>query len=98
MASGRGPARRRRRKRSRGRGRGPGRGDGGKRLLVVLGATLLAFLAITGRLVVLQVVDAGSLDQAAARQRMRTISPLGQHPTQSASFLRESSAETEEMT
>jgi hypothetical protein len=33
-----------------------------------------------------------------ARQRMRTISPLGQHPTQSASFLRESSAETEEMT
>jgi len=73
MASGRGPARRRRRKRSRGRGHGPGRGDGGKRLLVVLGATLLAFLAITGRLVVLQVVDAGSLDQAAARQRMRTI-------------------------
>ncbi|HEY2959507.1 MAG TPA: penicillin-binding protein 2 [Actinomycetota bacterium] len=72
MASGRSSARRRRRRR-RGRGRGPGRGDGGKRLLVVLGATLLAFLAITGRLVVLQVVDATSLDQAAARQRLRTI-------------------------
>jgi len=71
MASGRGSARRRRRRRR--RGRGPGRGDGGKRLLVVLGATLLAFLAITGRLVVLQVVDATSLDQAAARQRLRTI-------------------------
>jgi cell division protein FtsI (penicillin-binding protein 3) len=72
MASGRGSARRRRRRRRRG-GRGPGRGDGGKRLLVVLGVTLLAFLAITGRLVVLQVVDATSLDQAAARQRLRTI-------------------------
>ena len=71
MASGRGSAKRRRRRRSR-RG-GPGRGDGGKRLLVVLGATVLAFLAITGRLVVLQVVDATSLDEAAARQRLRTI-------------------------
>jgi cell division protein FtsI (penicillin-binding protein 3) len=72
MASGRGSAKRRHRRR-RGRRRGPGRGDGGKRLLVVFGATVLAFLAITGRLVVLQVVDATSLDQAAARQRLRTI-------------------------
>jgi cell division protein FtsI (penicillin-binding protein 3) len=72
MASGRGSAKRRHRRR-RGRRGGPGRGDGGKRLLVVFGATVLAFLAITGRLVVLQVVDATSLDQAAARQRLRTI-------------------------
>ena len=72
MPSGRGSAKRRRRRR-RARGGGPGRGDGGKRLLVVLGATVLAFLAITGRLVVLQVVDATSLAEAAARQRLRTI-------------------------
>ena len=34
---------------------------------------MLAFLAIAGRLVVLQVFDAGSLDQAAARQRLTVI-------------------------
>jgi len=34
---------------------------------------VLAFLAISGRLVVLQVFDAGSLDQAAARQRLTVI-------------------------
>ena len=34
---------------------------------------MLAFLAISGRLVVLQVFDAGSLDQAAARQRLTVI-------------------------
>src|SRR5919198_104833 len=49
------------------------RRDGRNRLLVVLGATVLAFLAISGRLVVLQVFDATSLDKAAARQRLRTI-------------------------
>jgi cell division protein FtsI (penicillin-binding protein 3) len=66
VQKGSGAARRRRRRRGR-------RRDGGNRLLVVLGATLLAFLAISGRLVVLQVLDAGSLDQAAARQRLRAI-------------------------
>ncbi|HEU4895937.1 MAG TPA: penicillin-binding protein 2, partial [Actinomycetota bacterium] len=35
--------------------------------------SLLAFLAISGRLVVLQVFDAGSLDQAAARQRLTVL-------------------------
>jgi len=49
------------------------RAAGANRLLVVLGVTVLAFLAISGRLVVLQVLDAGSLDQAAARQRLRAI-------------------------
>jgi cell division protein FtsI (penicillin-binding protein 3) len=49
------------------------RASGGNRLLVVLGVTVLAFVAISGRLVVLQVFDAGSLDQAAARQRLRAI-------------------------
>ncbi|HEV3013853.1 MAG TPA: hypothetical protein VG499_11290, partial [Actinomycetota bacterium] len=34
---------------------------------------MLAFLAISGRLIVLQVFDAGSLDQAAARQRTTVI-------------------------
>jgi cell division protein FtsI (penicillin-binding protein 3) len=34
---------------------------------------VVAFLAISGRLVVLQVFDAGSLDQAAARQRLTVI-------------------------
>ncbi|HJW63547.1 MAG TPA: penicillin-binding transpeptidase domain-containing protein, partial [Actinomycetes bacterium] len=34
---------------------------------------MLAFLAISGRLIVLQVFDAGSLDQAAARQRLTVI-------------------------
>ncbi|HEV8651161.1 MAG TPA: penicillin-binding protein 2 [Actinomycetes bacterium] len=49
------------------------RATGANRLLVVLGATVLAFLAISGRLVVLQVLDAGPLDQAAARQRLRAV-------------------------
>src|SRR6266581_7725997 len=71
---GRAVPKRRRPVRGRRRGRGRGRGaDGGNRLLVVLGATVLAFLAISGRLVVLQVLDAGPLDQAAARQRLRAI-------------------------
>ena len=34
---------------------------------------MLGFLAISGRLIVLQVFDAGSLDQAAARQRLTVI-------------------------
>jgi cell division protein FtsI (penicillin-binding protein 3) len=34
---------------------------------------MVAFLAISGRLIVLQVFDAGSLDQAAARQRLTVI-------------------------
>jgi cell division protein FtsI (penicillin-binding protein 3) len=56
------PARRRRR-----------RANGRRRLLVLLVLSVLAFLAISGRLVVLQVVDAGSLDQAAARQRRSIV-------------------------
>ena len=63
-ARGRPAARRRRRARRR---------DGGRRLVALLGAALVAFLAIAGRLLVLQVLDAGSLDQAAARQRLHTI-------------------------
>jgi cell division protein FtsI (penicillin-binding protein 3) len=47
--------------------------NGRRRLLVLLILSLLAFLAISGRLVVLQVFDAGSLDQAAARQRRMVI-------------------------
>ncbi|HET6752187.1 MAG TPA: penicillin-binding protein 2 [Actinomycetes bacterium] len=49
------------------------RGSGRRRLLVLLVASVLAFLAISGRLIVLQVLDAGSLDQAAARQRQQAI-------------------------
>jgi len=52
---------------------GPRRGDSSRRLLVVLALTLAAFLAISSRLVMLQVVDAPSLDEAAAKQRLRTI-------------------------
>jgi cell division protein FtsI (penicillin-binding protein 3) len=44
-----------------------------RRLLALLLLSLLAFLAISGRLIVLQVFDAGSLDQAAARQRLTVI-------------------------
>jgi cell division protein FtsI (penicillin-binding protein 3) len=44
-----------------------------RRLLALLILSVLAFLAISGRLVVLQVFDAGSLDQAAARQRLTVI-------------------------
>jgi cell division protein FtsI (penicillin-binding protein 3) len=47
--------------------------NGRRRLLALLILSLLAFLAISGRLVVLQVFDAGSLDQAAARQRLTVI-------------------------
>src|ERR671937_267188 len=49
------------------------RGNARRRLLALLVASVLAFLAISGRLIVLQVVDAGSLDQAAARQRLTAI-------------------------
>jgi cell division protein FtsI (penicillin-binding protein 3) len=49
------------------------RGSGRRRLLVLLVASVLAFLAISGRLIVLQVLDAGSLDQAAAKQRRHAI-------------------------
>jgi cell division protein FtsI (penicillin-binding protein 3) len=52
---------------------GPRRGDSSRRLLVVLALSLTAFLAISSRLVVLQVLDAPSLDEAAAKQRLRTI-------------------------
>jgi cell division protein FtsI (penicillin-binding protein 3) len=51
----------------------PRRGDSSRRLLVVLALSLTAFLAISSRLVVLQVLDAPSLDEAAAKQRLRTI-------------------------
>src|SRR5262245_65501853 len=44
-----------------------------RRLLVLLILSVVAFSAITGRLIVLQVFDAGSLDQAAARQRLTVI-------------------------
>ena len=47
--------------------------NGRRRLLALLILSLLAFLAISGRLVVLQVFDAGSLDQAAARQRLMVV-------------------------
>jgi cell division protein FtsI (penicillin-binding protein 3) len=39
----------------------------------VLALTMVAFLAISSRLIVLQVLDAPSLDEAAAKQRLRTI-------------------------
>src|SRR5215217_1378966 len=47
--------------------------NGKRRLLALLILSVLGFLAISGRLVVLQVFDAGSLDQAAARQRLTVI-------------------------
>ncbi|HEX8929470.1 MAG TPA: penicillin-binding protein 2, partial [Actinomycetota bacterium] len=53
--------------------RRPRRGDSTKRLLFVLALTMVAFLAISSRLIVLQVLDAPSLDEAAAKQRLRTI-------------------------
>ncbi|HEX8930690.1 MAG TPA: penicillin-binding protein 2 [Actinomycetota bacterium] len=53
--------------------RRPRRGDSAKRLLFVLALTMVAFLAISSRLIVLQVLDAPSLDEAAAKQRLRTI-------------------------
>ena len=40
---------------------------------MLLALTMVAFLAISSRLVVLQVLDAPSLDEAAAKQRLRTI-------------------------
>jgi cell division protein FtsI (penicillin-binding protein 3) len=47
--------------------------NGRRRLLALLVLSVLAFLAISGRLIVLQVFDAGSLDQAAARQRLTVV-------------------------
>jgi cell division protein FtsI (penicillin-binding protein 3) len=47
--------------------------NGRRRLLALLVLSVLAFMAISGRLIVLQVLDAGSLDQAAARQRLTVI-------------------------
>jgi cell division protein FtsI (penicillin-binding protein 3) len=47
--------------------------NGRRRLLALLVLSVLAFMAISGRLIVLQVFDAGSLDQAAARQRRTVI-------------------------
>jgi cell division protein FtsI (penicillin-binding protein 3) len=47
--------------------------NGRRRLLALLILSVLAFLAISGRLIVLQVFDAGSLDQAAARQRLMVV-------------------------
>ncbi len=47
--------------------------NGRRRLLALLILSVLAFMAISGRLIVLQVFDAGSLDQAAARQRTTVI-------------------------
>ena len=58
--------------------RGPRRGDSKKRLLFVLALTMVAFLAISSRLIVLQVLDATSLDEAAAKQRLRTIELPGE--------------------
>jgi cell division protein FtsI (penicillin-binding protein 3) len=49
------------------------RGDSSRRLLALLALTMVAFLAISSRLVVLQILDAPSLDEAAAKQRLRTI-------------------------
>jgi cell division protein FtsI (penicillin-binding protein 3) len=76
MPQGRGSATRRRpppRRPVRARRRRARRRDGRRRLLALLAVAVLAFLAIAGRLLVLQVLDAGSLDQAAARQRLHTI-------------------------
>jgi cell division protein FtsI (penicillin-binding protein 3) len=47
--------------------------NGRRRLLALLILSVVAFMAISGRLIVLQVFDAGSLDQAAARQRTTVI-------------------------
>ncbi len=58
--------------------RRPRRGDSKKRLLFVLALTMVAFLAISSRLIVLQVLDAPSLDEAAAKQRLRTIELPGE--------------------
>jgi cell division protein FtsI (penicillin-binding protein 3) len=58
--------------------RRPRRGDSRKRLLLVLAFTMVAFLAISSRLIVLQVLDATSLDQAAAKQRLRSIELPGE--------------------
>ncbi len=58
--------------------RRPRRGDSKRRLLFVLALTMVAFLAISGRLIVLQVLDAPSLDEAAAKQRLRTIELPGE--------------------
>jgi cell division protein FtsI (penicillin-binding protein 3) len=49
------------------------RTSGKRRLLALLILSVLGFLAISGRLIILQVFDAGSLDQAAARQRLTVI-------------------------
>lgn len=51
----------------------PKQSNSASRLLAVLAVALLAFLTITGRLVVLQVLDSGSLTHAAAKQRLRAI-------------------------
>jgi len=83
-ATGRAPARRsstastRRRPPARRPLRRPRRGDSKRRLLFVLALTMVAFLAISGRLIVLQVLDAPSLDEAAAKQRLRTIELPGE--------------------
>jgi cell division protein FtsI (penicillin-binding protein 3) len=58
--------------------RRPRRGDSRQRLLFVLALAMVAFLAISSRLVVLQVLDAPSLDEAAAKQRLRTIELPGE--------------------
>src|SRR5574341_403564 len=58
--------------------RRPRRGDSKQRLLFVLGLTMVAFLTISSRLIVLQVLDATSLDEAAAKQRLRTIELPGE--------------------
>src|SRR6266540_706158 len=58
--------------------RRPRRGDSKRRLLFVLAFTMVAFLAISGRLIMLQVLDAPSLDEAAAKQRLRTIELPGE--------------------
>jgi cell division protein FtsI (penicillin-binding protein 3) len=47
--------------------------NGRRRLLVLLVLSVIAFTALSGRLIVLQVLDAGSLDQAAARQRLSVV-------------------------
>ena len=49
------------------------RRQGGNRPLALLVGALLAFLGIAARLVVLQLVDSGSLERAAARQRLHQI-------------------------
>src|SRR5262245_31915212 len=58
--------------------RRPRRGDSKRRLLIVLALTMVAFLAISSRLIVLQVLDATSLDEAAAKQRLRAIELPGE--------------------